>query len=467
MNNETKLAKNTILLSFGTMFSKGIMFIMVPLFSRWLSVEAFGQFDLFSTYITLLIPFIGLASGEAVFRFSADTEEQNVIRKNVSNGLCIHVIICLMVTVALFVIFQYRYKEYCFAFIVFLIAEVLNNYLLFFLRSIKKIRIYAVSSVLVAAFTAIFVTVMIKECKMGLNGLLYGYTIGYMAGNIMIIISARFSTFCSYRTLSWNTMKELVRYSYPLIPNNISWWVMNASDRYIINAVLGLTSNGIYSIAYKVPSLCSSIFSMYSISWQQAAVESAELKVRNNYYNESFNIMLCVMSSLCIGLLSINWFMYNVVFDARYYFAYKLTPILVLSIMFTSITQFVGGINIGLKMPKENGITTIIGAVSNILIHLILIRVIGLYAAAIANLMANAIIVIVRTSRLRSYVNLSINRRSIVCLCSLAYFFVFAYAIKNGMMNILNSVAAGICFLLINYPILKKIIKSYRRSNRV
>ena len=77
------LAKNTILLSIGTFMTKGLSFIMVPIFSRWLSTEDYGTFDLLCTYVTLLIPLIGLASNEALFRFSMD-EKARMVKENIS-----------------------------------------------------------------------------------------------------------------------------------------------------------------------------------------------------------------------------------------------------------------------------------------------------------------------------------------------------------------------------------------------
>ena len=40
-----------------------------------------------------------------------------------------------------------------------------------------------------------------------------------------------------------NLLKEILKYSVPLIPNMISWWVVNASDRTIVTAILGIAQN--------------------------------------------------------------------------------------------------------------------------------------------------------------------------------------------------------------------------------
>ena len=58
MKSKDSLMKNTLLLSMGTFLTKGLSFIMVPFFSKWLSTAEYGSFDLMATYVTLLLPLI-------------------------------------------------------------------------------------------------------------------------------------------------------------------------------------------------------------------------------------------------------------------------------------------------------------------------------------------------------------------------------------------------------------------------
>ena len=70
--------------------------------------------------------------------------------------------------------------------------------------------------------------------------------------------------------------KEMLQYSAPLVPSALSWWVMSASDRYVIRFFLGSVSNGIYSVAYKFPSILQIMFQMFNNSWTDLAL--SELK---------------------------------------------------------------------------------------------------------------------------------------------------------------------------------------------
>lgn len=118
---------------------------------------------------------------------------------------------------------------------------------------------------------------------------------------------------------SWKGIKKLISYSYPLIPNSISWWIINVSDRTIINLFLGAASNGIYAIACKIPNLCSNIFAAFNISWQEAATEMIDDKESNSYFNQVYNTMYITLLSLCWGILSCNFILFRWVFDGCWY----------------------------------------------------------------------------------------------------------------------------------------------------
>ena len=82
-NRSERLVKNTAILTFGKICTRGIMFIMTPLFTRWLSQADYGTFDLIVTYISFLMPIITLECAEAMFRYLLDANKENE-----KNGIC-------------------------------------------------------------------------------------------------------------------------------------------------------------------------------------------------------------------------------------------------------------------------------------------------------------------------------------------------------------------------------------------
>lgn len=463
MAKKDSLAKNTLLLSVGTFLTKGLSFIMVPFFSRWLSTADYGTYDLLATYVTLLLPLIGLASNEALFRFSMDVETDREKKKYVSNCFAIFTINTLIffaVMVCARFVFGWKYALF---FFILAIGEIYNLHLRGFLRAIKHLDIYSFVNAITTVCIALFTTVFIKGFGFGLEGMILGYGFGYIAGDLIIVVWTKYWRYLAINTISFSGMKELVSYSYALIPNSLAWWFINVSDRTIINVFLGAASNGIYAIAYKIPNILSSVFSVFSVSFQQSATEALNDKDRDAYYNRICNKMCVVLMGLCCGVLSLNSWLFNYIFDLRYYDGHLYAPILIGGTVFATISQFYGSIQISFKQPKENGISTVIGAVSNLVIHFALIRFVGLFAAAISTIASQIIVCVIRHVRLKKLVSIKYTRNTLVMFAIYIYFSAMAYYITNTWINVANVVFATVLVLYTNKDFANKLLRKIKR----
>lgn len=452
------LKKNTILLMGGTVLNKGLQFIVIPFFSTWLSTSEYGQFDLLYTYVLLLIPIITLSTHEAVFRFGVN--ENNIERKKniITGGLIVDVINFLLIF-AVSIPFSNKLGVGVYiSFLIYLIAELFSTYLRGYLRAIKRLDIYSIAMVISTMVMSVAVTVLVYVVKLGVIGMLVGYAIGTLTGNLVICILSKWRKMISFGQNSIKEIKRLISYSIPLVPNDLSWWIMNASDRQIINMYFGNVGNGIYAITHKIPALCSVIFNMFSISWQQEVVDRIEGAEHNRYFNEVFNKMLTMLLSFCGCLLAGSCVLYYYIFDLKYFEAIQYSPILISSAAIMALSQFLGGIQIALKKPKENGITTAVGAVSNIIIHLVLIKWIGLYAAAISTLVSNILIFILRVYLLRRYYRIALNRKTVIMIIIYVYFLIMAYVHMVWIVNLVNICLAGFLFIAVNRVFIKSVL---------
>lgn len=446
---KNNLTKNTLLLSIGTLLNKGLTFVMIPIFSSWLTTEDYGTFDLISTYVTLFIPLIGLSLTEALFRFSLDTNSEDDKKDYVSTSFAVFLFNSLIAIIVAFILYKtgiWKMSIYC---CFLLIGEVYMTYFNNYLRSIKKLSFYSFTSIISTIFIAIFTTIFIKIYNMNLEGIILGYGLGYCIGNVITIIYTKFWKKISFKNIKFSVAKKMLKYSYVLIPNSISWWIINVSDRTIINIVLGATFNGIYAIASKIPNFCTSLFSVFNISWQESAIETINSKDRDEYYNKVYNKMFVILVTLCCWVLSIQFILFNYIFDNRYYSAHLYTSILILSTIFSTISIFFGGIQISLKNPKVNGMTTVVGAISNIVIHIILIKFLGLYAAALSTLLSQAIVCYMRKKFVNKEIRLEIKKQNYGYILFFVYLAVCVYFCDkiNISINFINLVISTIVFI--------------------
>ncbi len=412
MNRSEKLVKNTAILAFGTLCTKVLTFIMVPLFSSWLTTEEYGDFDLLCTYITLAIPLITLSCGEAVFRKLLDEKDEIRRKSIVSTCLAIVLVGLTVLTLAIVFVFSKYYPNAVVSFLALAIAETVNNFLQYYVRGKKRLSVYSIGSISFVISMSAFVTIFVLLFDMGLQGILWGYTAGYCTSSVIFILTTKMWKDFKPRTVSASTFKEVISYSAPLIPNSVSWWIANASDRTIINIVLGSAANGIYAIANKIPSICTALFSVFHLSWQETASDSINDSDREIYYCRVYNKTTKMILSICSVVLSVNIVLFDVILDPRYITAQYHVPILMSAIVFSFLAQFIGGIFIGFQNTKVNGLTTVIAAISNIIIHLCLINFIGLYAASISTLSSYIVLYIIRIIMIRKYVKLKMDKRA-------------------------------------------------------
>lgn len=462
MKKDNSFQKNTMLLTAGTILNKGLQFFAVLLYSRWLSTEEYGKFDLLYTYVSLLLPIITLSTQEAIFRFSVN-EKRNLVKKTyISNGLSLDI---FNYFIYLFLAYWAVGKSNLPLFVIFsayLLAELGSTYLKGFLRATERLDIYSFALVIQTVFMMIFTTVFVLILKLGLNGILVGYAAGTFAGDMILIIWGGLYKYIDITTLKINVLRQMIGYSLPLVPNEISWWVMNASDRQIINYFFGSGANGIFAIAHKIPALCSVVFNMFAISWQQEIVIRIENGEETDA-NSVLNNLLITLFSVCSCLLASSFIFYFYLFDNKYFEAIHYSPILIFSAMCMAVSQFYGGIQAAYKRTFNTGMTTVIGAVTNISVHLIVIRFIGLYAAAISTLFANLLIIILRALSVKDVFRAKLNFKTSVMVGVFIYFFTMAYFYHSLLLNVVNLIIGVTIAFYINRIFLRKIMTMVKR----
>lgn len=190
--------------------------------------------------------------------------------------------------------------------------------------------------------------------------------------------------------------------------------------------------------------------------FRSTATDMANEKDKNEYYNNILNKMCLILISICNNIVCCNFILFNYIFDSAYSKAQFLTPILITSSIFSSLSLFFGGIQISLKNPKANGISTILGACVNLILHLFCVKYIGLYAAAISTLISNIFIVFIRLVLLKEKIRFQLRKEAIVFGLVYLYFVIMAYVNKPLGIDFLNLILALIFFFIINIKLLFK-----------
>ncbi|MDR2408397.1 MAG: polysaccharide biosynthesis C-terminal domain-containing protein [Bacteroidales bacterium] len=471
MSKYSRLGKNTLLVFVGNAGSKLIGLLMLPFYTRWLSVEDYGTTDIINVYVSLLLGLSTACIAEAIFIFPKGQSVENQ-KKYFSSGLFFS-FITLIITAFLFKIIDIIFK--CneivnsftdnLGFIYgLLIATFIQQYIQQFTRSIDKIKVYSITGIVSTVATAVFSFFMIPQWGV----------FGYVAALIFANLSASIYSFLfsgSYKYLSIKVVRknicfDMLKYSIPLIPNVIMWWIVSAFNRPLMENYLGMHDIGIFAVANKFPGILSMLFSVFTISWQISVLEEFEKEGYSVFFNKIFRFL--IFGLMCLFFITTIFSKLIVSFFTTidFYDAWKYIPVLVLGVIFSSISGFAGSNFLATRESKYFFYSSIWGAGTAILFNLILIPKFGIMGAAISISVSFAIMAVTRIIYGWRYVKiLNIMRYLLMLLIGILLIGVYLN-MQISLIKCLLQMFLFILFLLINYDLKKEIKEIYLRLKK-
>lgn len=458
---EKDLFKNTVIISIGTICTKLITFFLLPLYTGVLSTTEYGLVDLLNTLVTLLIPIITFQVEHAVYRNLIENRNNEKEKKKIITdgivSICYQIIVFLL-TFFLFAIFiKNQYKYYL---LIIIILNIFSSLFMQIARGLGDNKKYSISGFINAFITIVFSIIFLLIVKLNVVGMLIGIMAGHFASMIYLLFSLKILKYLNYKLFNWKHVFKLWKYSLPLVPNAISWWIFGSSDRVIVSVILGLSMNGILSAAAKFSAMYVTIYNIFNISWTESISLHIDDSDISTYFSKMFNIIMKLFIAMALVLISIMPLVYPIMVNKNYQYGIKIIPILVLGSLFNVIVGLISSIYIAKKNTKAIANTSIISAVTNILVHLLLIKYIGLYAAAVSTFVSYFIMSIYRIYDInKKYFKIEINKR-IVIISSLMFTLIIAlFYINNFYISLLSIFISIIFSILLNKNSIKDIYK--------
>ena len=463
MNQKKQLLANTIIIALGKLGTQIVSFILLPLYTAQLTTEEYGTYDFLVTLSVFLLPIITLLIEESMFRFLIDAETIKDKKKIITATTLYMLAGTIFFSIIATIVVLLSGYQYGWLFIVFVISNILISLSNAISRGMGRIKIYSLSNFFLGALTIILNLVFILAFKWGTAGLLWANTIANAIVAIFVLIRMRFLSYVNMKNLNKRTLREMVKYSVPLVPNNLSWIIISLSDRLMITWLIGSGANGIYSIANRFPNIIYTCYGFFSTAWKESAARIVKEENKNEYYNAIYKDLVNFLKAIVIGLIAIMPFAFKILIAEGYNDAYVYIPILTIGIYYTNISNFYGGIFTAYKDTKIMGTTTMFGAFLNVLINLIFLKLWGIYAATISTLVSTLVVYLYRRAKLKKYIRLREN-------IDLTYFAVLAivlitYYIRNNIVSAIILVFAVIYCYSINRKFINTILR--KGKNRI
>ncbi len=424
---QNSLAKKTMIYAVGLFGSKILSFILVPLFSFYITKGELGYYDLLLTTLSLLFPLVTLQTAQATYRYLIDRENQVKTQREIITNAFIILFCSLFLFVGIyFIVYIFSNFDYGFYFGILLVVNSLFLFSQELLRGLNLTREY-VKVGIINSFLLLFLSgVALVLFKMKLEGILLANILSNLGAFVYVVYRVKLFNYLDINLKSIIQIKRLLKYSLPLIPNSVSWWAIGVSNKFLILEFLSVDMNGLYAISSRYPGIMIIINSIFMLAWQDQVLSySSNLKKESTSFSYVLNKFMIFQLSLALFFISISKFLVIYTVDQDFFESYKYMAYLFYSSVFTSLSTFLGAIYLKLENTLKVFITTMIGAVCNILITYIFIDKLSLYAPALGTLFGFIIVFVIRFFDIKKTFAIKMNIVPFLTLNSLIIVFLF------------------------------------------
>lgn len=469
MNKKKSLMKNTIIIFLGKLCTQLISFFLLPLYTSYLTTSDYGLVDLITTYVTLLVPIITLELEMSIFRYLVDSRGKDKDTKTlISNNFYLLGIALSIFSAIYFIVTRFWNFDYQFIIWINILVCTLSGNFLQISRGFGKTLDFSISCIITGLTTVLSNIILIVFLGMGADGMIISMALANGLCSLYLFIKLKLYKLIDFSIVDKKLIKEMYAYSIPLIPNGVSWWIVNVSDRTIISWVLGAASNGIYAISNKFPTLLSSLLGIFNLSWSESAALHINSPDRDEFFSDITNTVTKLFSCLGVGMIACMPFVFPILIDSKFNDAFNYIPILVLGSVFNVVVCLYSGVYIAKKMTKQVSNTAIIGAIINIGINALLVKFIGLYAAAISTALSYLAMLLYRHFDLKKHVNITFEKGLLLKSILIFTFTIVIYYQRNLILDIISLVVVCIYSFVMNKEFLnscfKTILSKFKRA---
>lgn len=460
----TRLAKNTIIYMIGNIGSKVLQMLILPILTAVLLTEEYGYYDLIVTTINLITPLATLQLVEAMFRylFGESEEEKKITISSVTAALIIG--IAILATVIFLI--QKIGIDLKYPLLIYFnyVTNIMFSYMQKVARSQQKNSLVAVSGVINTSVMLAVEAVALLIFKMRVDGMLLANCVSYFVAVLFLEFKLHIEEYFSIASINIKRIKELLKYSLPLVPNSVCWWVVSACDRYVISFFLSVSANGIYSIAGKFSQMLSMITNVFQMAWQESSIIESDKSTRDEFYTRTFDSYMRFLLAGYIVLLPVIRLIMPFLVAKEYQIGYLYNPLLLLGAVFAAFSQFYGSAYLAFKRTDGALSTTIIAAIVNVTIGVCFIEKIGLYAPALGTTCAFLTQWILRVHQMKDYFKVKINTKVFCLMVPIMIVYYVLYFSNGIILHVVMFLIAVVIFLMLNKDMMKGIIEFVRKK---
>ena len=443
--------------------------IFIPIITKSFTTAEYGMWAQVNTTIALVPNIANLGLPYTMVRFLSAEKDREKIKDSFYPMITLTFISTLVICI-LFLIFGRLIADALFngsMQVLYITTAIsffacMNLMLITFFRTFQQMKRYSLFLVL-QSYIGVFVSIYLTFAGYNIETVVLGLLSGYVA--VFIMMGFLIVRYLGIGLGKWSNLKEQLAFALPTIPSNVSSWVVDSSDKYVIGILIGSVAVGCYSPGYALGSILLMFLSPFAVLLPAILpehYEKGDIGEVDKYlsYSMKYYLLLTVPAAVGMSVLS-KPLLYIITTPEIALGGYMVTPFVCLGAIFMGMYGITNNILILEKNTMILGKLWIVVAISNIVLNLLLVPYLNILGAAIATLLCYILAFTVTAIASRKTMRLPFNISEVLkIVIASSIMGIVVYIINpNGIIDVLISIIIGVIVYFAIIFILKGITR--------
>lgn len=306
----SSLVKNSALYLIATIAIKACSFLLLPFYSHLISPAEYGYIFVVIALVNFISFFFSLSLGGAIQRFYFDCQNEAEVKK-LYTSIVLLVVLLAIIGSSFFYFFGNFFSKltnipllyYNFAVLISVISAFypLILSLLYAMQSAKKISITTIVLGIIGICIQLSMVILLDDKALAMiKAMLINAILTFI---IFLVYSKPFITKPSW---SWNKTRLYFKYSLSQLPSDISVWLIQCSDRIILNSMKGSTFAGLYGMGSNLGNIPQILFHSVNKAYvpyvfgKFKEIESGKKNSEKDVTETTFNVFAVITAFIAI-----------------------------------------------------------------------------------------------------------------------------------------------------------------------
>ena len=396
MNQYKRLLSNTFIFAVGTFSSKILVILMLRFYTGILTQDEMGVADLIVKTTSILYPVVSLSIGQAVIRYGLERRQRkpDVFTIGLVTILC-GFLISLPFHPALSLI---HYKtsfgtsgsllDYQWLIYLYVLTSCTQNVCSQFIRALGFVRLYAVDGIFRTLMTILLNILYLKVFEWNIFGYVFSIICADALSTVCLFLIAGLWKYVKPLQINFHLWRGMLAYSLPLVPDAIFVYIVGFFGQTFLAGMQSAAVSGIYSVAYRVPTLIALVASIFVDAWQLSMVNDNSRQEQIRFFSNVGNTYSSIVFIIASGGIMCAKLAMMILAVPSYFVGWMFIPLLAVGAGFNCLSSFQKSVYLLEKRTIPSFLSTAFSAVVNILLNVLLIPRYGGMGAATASMVS-------------------------------------------------------------------------------